>query len=235
MEPKKNPKFDVHRKRGVIFNFSLATSLLLVITAFKWSVGTPKKKVLIRNDLIKNTEMTVVPVVYEGKKEDPAPKPIKTSEPKPSLEAIDIKAVSNEKTVEEPNPGVIDHNHNPMIEIPFTTVEMPEENIEPVFRVVEKMPEPVGGWQTFFNTLQKHLKYPTAARRADAAGKVFVEFTVNEKGELQDLSIIKGIGFGCDEEALRVVALTKWNPGKQRGRPVKVRLVQPVVFSLGTP
>ena len=232
MEPKKNPKYDIHRSRGIIFNVSLAVSLLLVITAFEWSVASRKTKVPTGNKRIAQTELAPIPVVYE-KKELPAPKTIKTIDPKPSLEAINFNAVRDIKTIEEPPPGMIDQNDSPRIEISSTAVEVPEEKTETVFRVVEKMPEPVGGWQTFFKTLQKHMKYPTAARRVDAAGKVFVEFTVNENGELQDLSIISGIGFGCDEEALRVIALTRWNPGKQRGRPVKVRLVQPVVFSLG--
>lgn len=235
MEPKKNPKYDIHRSRGIIFNVSLAISLLLVITTFQWTVESPKECTLpTGTKRMEQIELASIPIVYEKKKELPAPKPIKSADPKPALEAINFKAVSDSKTVEELPPGAIDQNDSPMIEIPLTAVEVPEEKTETVFRIVEKMPEPVGGWQTFFKTLQKHIQYPTAARRSDAAGKVFVEFTVNEKGELQDLSIIKGIGFGCDEEALRVVALTKWNPGKQRGRPVKVRLVQPVVFSLGT-
>jgi protein TonB len=234
MEPKKNPKYDIHRSRAIIFNVSLAISLLLVITAFNWSVETDKRTVCKGTEISQHIELAAIPVIYEKKKEVSAPKPIKTSKPTPQLQSIDIKVVNDGKAIEEPQ-GVIDQNHNPMIEIPFTAVDIPEEKTETVFRVVEKMPEPVGGWQTFFKTLQKHLKYPTVARRTNAAGKVFVEFIVNESGELQDLSIIKGIGFGCDEEAMRVIALTKWNPGKQRGRPVKVRLVQPVVFSLGTP
>jgi len=233
MEPKKNPKFDIHRKRGIIFNFSLAISLVLVITAFKWSVEMPEKKILENNNKIASAEMPLLPIVYEKKKELPAPQEMKTPKVKPSLDAINLKAVSDNKSVEEPPHGAIDQDISSMVEISVPAVEASEEKAVDVWTFVEKMPEPIGGWQTFFKTLIKNMKYPRQAARVNIAGKVFVGFVINENGVPQDLSIIKGIGYGCDEEAMRVVALTKWNPGKQRGRPVKVRMVQPVVFSLG--
>lgn len=235
MEPKKNSKYDVHRCRSTIFNFSLVITLLVVITAFNWSAETDKRIVRNGSEVSQQIEQLVVPVVYETKKEVLTPKPIPKSEPKPSLESINIKAVSDAKAVDEIAPGVIDQNHNPMIEIPLMVLESPEIITDTVFRVVEKMPEPKGGWETFVKTLTKNMKYPRQAQRSNVMGKVFVGFTVDENGVLRDFSIEGGIGFGCDEEAARVIALTKWNPGKQRGRPVKVRLVQPVTFSLGTP
>lgn len=232
MEPKKNPKYDIHRIRGVIFNVSLAISLLLVITAFQLSVKSFEKKEPRHSDKNERSEMTIVPIVYEKKKDVTAPSPIEKVDPKPSPEAVNFKEVSDSKPVNEPPPGAFDQN-NPMIELPIGSIEAPPEDPQTVYDFVEKMPEPVGGWEGFFKTLKKNMKYPRKAERAGASGKVFVGFTINEKGELQDFRIIKGIGFGCDEEALRVIALTKWNAGKQRGRPVKVRMVQPVVFSLG--
>ena len=63
-------------------------------------------------------------------------------------------------------------------------------------------------------------------------GKVFVEFVVNRQGELSNVKVIKGIGAGCDEEALRVLALTHWEAGRQRGRPVNVRMVMPISFKI---
>jgi protein TonB len=235
MEPKKNPEFDIHRKRGLIFNFSLAISMLLVFSAFKWSVEMPGKKNIVNSDKIASVEMPLLPIVYEKKKELPAPQAMKTPKVKPSLDAINLRAVSDNKSVEEPPQGFIDQDISSMVEISVTAVEAPEEKAVDVWTFVEKMPEPVGGWQTFFKTLIKNMKYPRQASRINISGRVFVGFVINENGVPQDLSIIKGIGYGCDEEAMRVIALTKWNPGKQRGRPVKVRMVQPVNFSLGTP
>ena len=65
-------------------------------------------------------------------------------------------------------------------------------------------------------------------------GKVFVQFVVDKDGNLTNVQAIKGIGAGCDEEAVRVIAKAKrWSPGKQRGRPVKVRMILPITFKLG--
>lgn len=233
MEPKKNPKYDIHRSRSIIFNVSLAISLLLVISAFNWSVRDDDPIACPGPDVSPQIELYDITVVHEKKKEAPAPTPIKTSNP--SLEPINIKEVGDTKATEELQPGIIDQTDNPMIEIPFTINESPEVSIDSVFRIVEKMPEPKGGWETFVKTLIKHMKYPRRAQQSNVTGKVFVGFTVDENGILKDFSIEGGIGYGCDEEAARVIALTKWNPGKQRGRPVKVRMVQPVIFSLGTP
>jgi protein TonB len=65
-------------------------------------------------------------------------------------------------------------------------------------------------------------------------GKVFVEFIVDKDGSITEVTVMKGIGSGCDEEAIRVIkAAPKWNPGKQRGQPVKVKLIVPITFKLG--
>ena len=67
---------------------------------------------------------------------------------------------------------------------------------------------------------------------SDLEGRVFVEFIINRNGDLSDLKVIRGIGAGCDEEAVRVLALTKWEPGKQRGKPVRVKMILPIHFRL---
>jgi len=94
------------------------------------------------------------------------------------------------------------------------------------------MPEPVGGYEGFYKTLSKNIKYPKRASIDEITGKVFVSFVVNEKSELSDLKVVKGIGSGCDEEAIRVIGLTKWKAGKQRGKPVKVRMMQTINFRI---
>jgi protein TonB len=82
--------------------------------------------------------------------------------------------------------------------------------------------------------LQTNLTYPEAARKANLQGKVFVQFVVQEDGSISDVEILKGIGGGCDEEAVRVIAASpKWNPGKQKGVAVKQRMSVPIAFNLG--
>jgi protein TonB len=107
----------------------------------------------------------------------------------------------------------------------------PEE--EKTLLFAEQQPEFNGGMEAFSKFLQKNLKYPSTAARAGVEGKVFVEFTVGTDGAIQGAKVVKGIGFGCDEEALRVITLMpNWNPGKQSGRPVRVRFTLPISFQL---
>jgi protein TonB len=229
MEPKKNPKYDVHRNRGVLLNVGLIVSLILVISAFKWKVAVRPDGCTLPQAPIGELLTFEDPRVTEFKKPTAAPPaPIKPVilHPTNVVEATAELAENNEPQ------QTIDQGQDPA-EFAVGSVDIPAEVAEPdTFRVVEKMPEPVGGWAAFYKTLGKNIKYPKPALRMGTKGKVFVEFTINDKGQLSHFKVIKGIGDGCDEEAARVLALTKWNPGKQRGRPVNVRLVQPIVFDL---
>ncbi|MXW63898.1 MAG: energy transducer TonB, partial [Bacteroidetes bacterium SB0668_bin_1] len=104
-----------------------------------------------------------------------------------------------------------------------------EEDEEPeIFVIVEQMPEPIGG----IAAIQAEVKYPEIARKAGVEGRVFLQFVVNEQGNVQDVVVSRGIGAGCDEEAIRAVEQAKFTPGKQRGKPVKVRMSLPITFKL---
>lgn len=104
---------------------------------------------------------------------------------------------------------------------------------EKVFNVVEQQPEFPGGISALYAYVTSSLKYPEAAKMAKVEGKVFVRFVVDKTGEIRDAEIIKGLGFGMDEEAIRVVkAMPAWKPGRQSGRPVSVRFNLPVDFRL---
>ena len=103
-----------------------------------------------------------------------------------------------------------------------------------VFMVVEDQPIPEGGLESFYRYVAENMKYPTTARQAGTEGKVFVQFVVDKDGALTDVRALKGIGGGCDEEAVRVIKeAPAWNPGKQRGKFVKVRMVMPITFKIG--
>lgn len=104
---------------------------------------------------------------------------------------------------------------------------------EQVFTVVEQQPEFNGGMAALGQYLGKNLRYPAAAQRANVSGRVFVSFVVNTDGSIQDVAVLKGLGFGTDEEAIRVIkAMPKWRPGKQSGRPVRVKYNLPINFTL---
>ena len=105
---------------------------------------------------------------------------------------------------------------------------------EMVYTVIEKQPEFPGGMDALTNYLRKNVGYPEAAVKANVAGRVFVSFIVERGGQLTDIHLLKGLGFGCDEEAMRVVqAMPRWKPGSQSGRPVRVKYNLPVQFGFG--
>jgi protein TonB len=111
------------------------------------------------------------------------------------------------------------------------TTTPPKENKvkdeEPAFFVaVEEMPELVGG----LKTLQGKIKYPEIAKRVGVEGKVIVQALVDETGNVISVNTIKGIGSGCDEVAMDAVRNSKFTPGKQRGKNVKVQVTIPIVF-----
>jgi TonB family protein len=104
---------------------------------------------------------------------------------------------------------------------------------EGVFMMVDHQPEPEGGIKEFYQHIAKNLKYPAQARKAGIEGKVFVQFVVNEYGELTDFQPLKGIGAGCDDAAMEALkSAPAWNPGTTDGKPVKVRMVIPITFKL---
>ena len=102
-----------------------------------------------------------------------------------------------------------------------------------IFTIVEESAQPKGGMESFYKHVQNKLKYPAEARRNGVEGRVYVEFIVEKDGSISNVKSIKGIGFGCDEEAVNAVASsTKWIPGTQEGKPVKQKIVLPLTFEL---
>lgn len=112
-------------------------------------------------------------------------------------------------------------------------VEPPDD--DKVFLTVEQAPEYEGGLKEMYKFIQKNLRYPAKARRMNIEGSVFVSFVVERDGSIADVQIIKGIDPDCDTEAVRVIGMMpNWNPGKQGGRPVRVRFVLPIKFKLAS-
>lgn len=97
-----------------------------------------------------------------------------------------------------------------------------------VFVTVDERPELIGG----LDSLLQHIQYPEEAREAGVEGRVFVQFTVDEQGRVVNPKVMRGLGYGLDKEALRVIRLARFTPGKHRGRPVKVRMSLPITFQL---
>ena len=86
----------------------------------------------------------------------------------------------------------------------------------------------------FRKYIAQNVKYPEEAKKNGVQGKVFVQFVVDKDGTLTEVKAVKGIGGGCDEEAVRVIKNSiAWNPGLQGGQAVNVRMIVPITFKLG--
>lgn len=219
MEVKKAPQKDLQRSRPQFLAIGMVISLSLAITAFEWRTEQTGIDILDGTGEVWEEDPVFITKI------PPPPKP-----PKPKIIAPVVVETTEE--VEPPKEIVFDLDIlEPDDEV--TIFEPEDEEVEEIMDIVEEMPTPIGGMADFYKFLSKKTKYPKQARRMGIEGKVYVQFVVDTDGSITDLQVAKGIGAGCDEEALRVLKLVpKWNPGKQRGRPVKVRMMVPIFFQL---
>ncbi|HEY5393424.1 MAG TPA: TonB family protein [Hanamia sp.] len=104
-----------------------------------------------------------------------------------------------------------------------------------IFTSVEQVPEFQGGLDAFGRFLGKNIRYPAVARENGTQGRVIISFVCERDGSLTDIKVARGIGDGCDQEAVRVMtASPKWQPGIQNGRPVRVAYSVPISFTIGS-
>ena len=113
------------------------------------------------------------------------------------------------------------------------TAQNKKTSNDKVFEKVEDMPEFPGGEQAMMDFVAKNVQYPKEAMEKGISGRVMVGFIVEKDGSISETEVVKGIGGGCDEEAVRVVkAMPKWKPGKEKGKPVRVSYMMPITFRL---
>jgi len=223
MEPKKTEKANLDKRRGLYFNIGLVVALSLINYAF-YHKSFDKSDIVLQGQVTEIMEdlLDIPPT------EQPPPPPPKIQQP-------EIIEVPDEEEIEEEIEVDLDieiTEEEVIEEIVFDEVE--EEVADEVFTIVEDSAEPDGGLSAFYEYVAKKMNYPSQARRMGIEGRVFVEFIVDKDGTLTDVKAIKGIGAGCDEEAVRVIkSHPKWNPGKQRGKPVRQKIVLPINFQLG--
>ena len=99
--------------------------------------------------------------------------------------------------------------------------------------VFPPIPEYPGGTHAMYKFIAANLRMPRAAERAGISGRVFLSFIIEATGEVTHVRVLKGLGFGCDEEAVRLMeSMPKWKPGKQDGKPVPARYNLPITFGL---
>lgn len=227
MELKKNPKADLEKRRGLYLEIGLVVALVAALVAFNVKSYDREVKDVIERDAAQEEEEIIIQTDVQ---EPPPPPPPQQIEVSTVMEVVDdTKDITNELQV---NAEVTDDTKN--IEITPVVVEEEEEVVEEqIFTVVENDPEFPGGMEALYKYLAQNIKYPQLARDNNITGRVYVTFVVEKDGSIANPKVLRDIGGGCGQEAIRVVkSMPKWTPGKQRGKAVRVQFNLPVNFSL---
>jgi protein TonB len=226
MKAKKSKTANLERLRFTFLLIGLVTASSLVLSAFEWRTFA-EERIVSDDEVLINTLPDEVILAYVPPKEEAKPKPKVMQRPvvddfvySDDNRKIDIPLVIPDWDIDEPT----------VIEIPVQKEKVDEPDF---FMVVEKMPEYPGGIDAMYEFIGSKIKYPEMAKDAGIKGKVHLVFMVDKNGDISDLKIERGIGGGCDEEAIRVMKLMpKWSPGKQRGRAVNVQYRMAINYSL---
>ncbi len=245
----KYPEANVFKHSGTLFRFGLAGALALTVMAFAWT------------QYDQNIDVSMYDLDVEEELEIEPPRTAEPPPPPPPPPPPVIEEVPEEEILEEEEPIFEDQS----IEEEFVVEELPpvveeappppppppppEPEVDEIFKVVEEMPRFPGcntgsmaekkacADQKLLQYLYKNLKYPAIARENGVEGRVYIQFVVEKDGTVQDANIVRDIGAGCGQAALKVVVNMnnlpqKWSPGKQRGKAVRVLYTLPVTFKL---
>ena len=237
MEIKKSKKADLEGQKGTGLLIGYILSLAIMFAAFEYTTRD-----YVETDVVYSTssfvsEEEVVPITQ----------PIFTAAPPPPAEAPQVAEIldivddnteiveeeieSSESTTEAISGPSAPASGPVMTGPPAATQEEGDEG--EVFEIVEQNPSFPGGNEALMKWLNKNLKYPASAQDNGIQGRVLVQFVVNKDGSIVDPKVLRSVDPALDKEALRVVsAMPKWQPGKQRGKTVRVRFTLPVTFRL---
>lgn len=224
MENKKNRNVDYNKYHYLLLAFGLMTSTLLVSMTFNIR-SSYQSEFIPEAHLPFDTYIPPIPITefdQPKKPEAPKPKPPKavviTEVPR-----VDLKRIL--ASIPEPPEG--------LGEVVPEESTLPIESVVRKFIVVEEQASFPGGSEAWMKYLMKNFKYPRTAKRSGIEGRVFLSFYVDLDGNLSNIEVLRGIGGGCDQEAIRVLKQSpKWNPGKQRGVAVKSPMTLFITFRL---
>lgn len=221
MKTLKNQKADLK----TYYTLFLETGLIITLTFFLVATKIEFKATAPEIEFKDTQEAVVMEEIVNTKQEVKPP-----SIPRPPVPV----AVPNDEVISDEIINIdAEINFEEALEIPPPPKKEAEEEVETpendFFVVVEHMPVLIGGLEN----LQSKIQYPKKAQKAGIEGRVIVQFIITETGEIEDPVVVRGIGGGCDEEAVRVLKeYAKFKPGLQRGVPVRVRFTVPIVFKL---
>ena len=225
MEEKKSPKANLENKKLMFMQIGMIIALLIAWLAFEHK-SYDKREI---DESLRNREVVLDEEMVEiTKQEEQKPQPVETPQQTTQLEIVDDDVETEDLNI---NAEV---EQNEVIE-EYVAPEVVEEEVveQEIFQIVEEMPAFPGGEAKLMEYVGKNIKYPQIARETGIQGRVFIGFVVEPDGSVSNVKLLRGIGGGCDEEAMRVVkSMPKWKPGKQRGKAVRVSYQIPVFFKL---
>ncbi len=237
MKARKTIHADLEHKKSLFFELGLVISFALVLFSMEFNFKEKASDVIV-SDYVVITEEEMVPITrQEETVAPPPPSPIKT------YDVINI--VENDIEIEE-ELEILDTetDQDEMVEVvEEINIEMEEEEAldAPIFMVVEEMPifrpdickTTIEGQLELMRYIASAIRYPVIAAENGIQGRVYVSFVVSPKGKVTNVEVTRGVSKALDEEAVRVVAeLPAFSPGKQRGKPVRVRYSVPINFVL---
>lgn len=245
-ELRKNYKKRIRNSLIICLVFATVLAAIPVIASL---VNSKPKKVVPKPKI---TELITPPPV-DKKKPPPPPPPPPPVKPQVKFTPPVIKKAEEVRDEEKPPPKkelekatastvTVAGDENAKLDAPVVPdkgpaiVEAPKPKEEPkneIFEFVEQMPEFPGGEDALAAFLSKNIKYPKQANEQGISGRVVINFVVGDGGEITDVKVARGIGYGCDQEAMRVVkSMPPWRAGKQNGKPVRVAYSLPITFEL---
>ncbi|MDA1332655.1 MAG: energy transducer TonB, partial [Bacteroidetes bacterium] len=213
---KKKKKADIKRRYPLYIEIGMVITLAVLIVAFRldMSVDDSFDVTLQEQEVV---QMEEIQQTQQIEKPPPPPRP-----------PVPVE-VPNDEILEDDDLDLdmsLDIDEIPDLPPPPPPAEKEEE--PEIFVIVEQSPELIGG----LPGLQKKIRYPEIAKKAGVEGRVYLQFVVDEQGNVHDPIVTRGIGAGCDEEAIRAIREAKFKPGKQRGKAVKVKMSLPITFKL---
>jgi len=224
MEARKTKKADLEGKKTYFFEIGLIVALLVVFAAFEYK-SYDKITVDLTARAVDDTPEEIIPITEQKVKPPPPP---------PPKQVTKITIVEDDVEVEDEIEIDVEADDETEMEEYIPPEDDDEEIVEAeIFTVVEAMPEFPGGMAKLMGYLSSNIKYPPFAKETNIQGRVFINFVVEPNGSISNVKVLRGIGGGCDEEAIRVVeSMPNWKPGMQRGKPVRVSYNLPVKFTL---
>lgn len=229
MEIKKSPKADLERGKTMSILMGFVVGLAVLFVGFEWSdqdikIATASEGVA---DIIAEEEVEIT------RQDTPPPPP----PPPPAPVVTEVLNVV-EDDVQLDQQDILSSEDNQKVAqvatyTPPAVVEEEEESAQQIFTVVEEMPLFPGGDGELLKFIAKSIKYPVIAQENGIQGRVICSFVINRDGAVVDAEVMRGVDPSLDKEALRVIGtMPKWKPGKQRGKPVRVKYTVPITFRL---